>query len=562
MMRRSRACRMSRGSGSGRRFTQRTLRCGSTPKPELERGIKEVDATHPGAPPRSFVLVDRPRPVEPYVFLRGERERKGPKVTRHFPTVLGGGEDRPFREGSGRKELAEAIADPANPLTSRVFVNRVWAYHFGQGLVATPSDFGLRSDPPTHPELLDWLSAAFIDQGWSVKALHRLIVMSRTYRLAAARVGDPVAEAALAADPDNRLLCRANRRRIDFEAMRDAMLMAAGRLDRQIGGRPVPLSVEPFSPRRTIYGFIDRLNIDPMYTTFDFASPDVTAAQRPITTVPQQALFAMNSSFVIEQSRAIARRAEATASGPAETAAAVIRLVYGRPPKPREAAAAMAFAEAGAQPVASNGPWHYGWGDPAALPGSDGRFRPLPFFDGKNYQASATFPDPVLAHVRLSDSGAHPGKRPDQAAIRRWIAPADMTVAIEGELHHLRDRGDGVRGTILHIAGAAGDTPESHSLGDYSVFNDRHSTAVAEVHVRQGDLIDFVLDCNAHASSDASSWAVRLLAIAATTGTEPALSGTVWDSSRDFAGPPPPPLSPWEQVAQALLLTNEFWFID
>jgi hypothetical protein len=148
---------------------------------ELDNAINSIDATHPGAPPRSFVLVDKQKPVEPVVFLRGDPQRKGPKVPRHFLTVLGGGE--PFTAGSGRKELAEAVASPTNPLTARVFVNRVWAHHFGKGLVDTPSDFGFRSNPPSHPELLDWLAATFVEEGWSVKALHRRIVLSNTYRL-------------------------------------------------------------------------------------------------------------------------------------------------------------------------------------------------------------------------------------------------------------------------------------------------------------------------------------------------------------------------------------------
>ncbi|NBW96704.1 MAG: DUF1553 domain-containing protein, partial [Planctomycetia bacterium] len=305
----------------------------------LEAAVKDVDATHPGAPPRSFVLVDKPKPVDPVVFLRGEPQKRGPKVSRHFLTVLGGGEA--FTQGSGRRELAEAIASPENPLTARVFVNRVWAHHFGRGLVDTPSDFGFRANPPSHPELLDWLAATFMEEGWSVKNLHRLIVLSNAYRQKSEEPRG--AEAADAIDPDNRLLAHANRRRLDFECMRDAMLATTGGLDAAIGGRPVPLSEPPFTGRRTLYGFIDRLNLDPMFATFDFASPDVTAAERPTTMVPQQALFGMNHPFVIERARALCGQKEFLAGDDEAKAKLLYRALFQRQPTQREMVLATEF---------------------------------------------------------------------------------------------------------------------------------------------------------------------------------------------------------------------------
>src|SRR5262249_44333957 len=155
------------------------------------------------------------------------------------------------------------------PLTARVMVNRIWMTHFGHGLVRTPSDFGLRSDPPTHPELLDWLAKEFIKSGWSVKKMHRLIMLSRTYRQS------PAASEELARlDPENRPLAHMNRRRLDFEQTRDAMLQVAGRLDTAIGGRSVDIFKEPFPRRRTVYSYIDRQNLPGTMRVFDFASPD------------------------------------------------------------------------------------------------------------------------------------------------------------------------------------------------------------------------------------------------------------------------------------------------
>ena len=146
----------------------------------LQRQVDELDATDPGAPPRAMALVDRPDPGDAHVFIRGNSGNPGPEVPRQFLEALAGPERKPFHKGSGRLELAESIASRNNPLTARVFVNRVWLYHFGTPLVSTPSDFGLRSDPPTNPQLLDYLASRFMDDGWSVKKLHRLIMMSAT----------------------------------------------------------------------------------------------------------------------------------------------------------------------------------------------------------------------------------------------------------------------------------------------------------------------------------------------------------------------------------------------
>src|SRR5262249_35369589 len=177
---------------------------------------------------------DTPPPYEPRVFLRGTPNNPGEAVARQFLGVLAGPQRQPFRNGSGRLELAQAIADRKNPLTARVLVNRVWQHHFGAGLVRTPSDFGLRSEPPSHPELLDYLAAWFMDNGWSVKKLHRLVLLSAAYQQ-----GSDDRPECRRLDPDNVLLWKMNRQRLDFEATRDALLAVSGRLDRSMGGPPV-----------------------------------------------------------------------------------------------------------------------------------------------------------------------------------------------------------------------------------------------------------------------------------------------------------------------------------
>jgi hypothetical protein len=309
---------------------------------QLQEQRKKIDAfqaNSPVAPPRAMVLNDAPQPTEPYVFLRGNPGNHGPNVPRRFLSALSGPERKPFTDGSGRLELAKAIADPKNPLTARVLVNRVWAAHFGQGLVRTPSDFGTRSDPPTHPELLDWLAAEFVRGGSSVKKLHRLVMLSRTYR----QSSEVPAEMAKQ-DPENRLLTHQNRRRLDFEAMRDGMLLVAGRFDPIVGGKPVDLFKEPFPRRRSVYGFIDRQNLPGTLRVFDFAGPDQHSPQRFTTTVPQQALFLLNSPFVIEQARALAARPEvAFRTQPEDKVRELYRAAYGRAPDADEATAALDF---------------------------------------------------------------------------------------------------------------------------------------------------------------------------------------------------------------------------
>jgi hypothetical protein len=285
----------------------------------LQRQVDELDATSPGAPPRATALVDRPDPHDAHIFIRGNSDNPGPVAPREFLEVLSGANRQPFKKGSGRLELAEAIASRDNPLTARVLVNRVWLHHFGSALVATPSDFGLSSDPPRHPELLDYLAARFMEGGWSIKNLHRLIMLSGTYQQ---NSEDNAACAKV--DPNNQWLWRMNRQRLDFEAMRDTLLTVSGTLDLTPGGHAVDIT-EPASNRRTVYGFVDRQNLPDLFRAFDFASPDASSPRRFYTTVPQQALFMMNSPFVMSQAKSLVARREFNA---ASTDQQRLRLLY------------------------------------------------------------------------------------------------------------------------------------------------------------------------------------------------------------------------------------------
>ncbi len=318
---------------------------------QLKAKVDEVDATHAGAPPRAMALVDNGSPTHPYVFVRGSPGNRGPEVPRQFLEVASRTKPQPFSEkSSGRLEMARAITSNDNPLTARVLVNRVWGWHFGAGLVRTPSDFGVRADPPTHPELLDWLATRFVADGWSIKKLHKLIMLSATYQQASNDRAECVK-----ADPANTLLWKFNRQRLDFEQLRDSLLLASGKLDLTPGGLPVDLTAQPFATRRTAYGYIDRQNLPPMFRTFDFASPDVSVSQRFQTTVPQQALFLMNSPFVLQQAQALAARDDFKKfTTDDDRIRFLYETIYQRRPAADEATMAKAFLASPAQESTKN----------------------------------------------------------------------------------------------------------------------------------------------------------------------------------------------------------------
>ena len=296
---------------------------------QMKGQLSKLAADHPGAPPRAHVLVDKPNPVNPYIYIRGTAGNRGPAVPRQFLEHLAPNR-KPFTKGSGRLGLAKAIVHPDNPLTARVLVNRVWAHHFGKGLVLTPSDFGLRAQPPSHPELLDWLAHRFVQEGWSIKKLHRWIMLSATYQQASDN-----RLTLMKIDPTNQLLWKMNRQRISFEALRDTVLQAGGDLDLKIGGRPEKIHTQPGSKRRTVYGYVDRQNLPALFRTFDFANPDAHCPKRYENIVPQQSLFLMNSPFMIVQSEQMFK-----ATAPHPLGQARVKLLYQklfqRSPEPEE----------------------------------------------------------------------------------------------------------------------------------------------------------------------------------------------------------------------------------
>lgn len=297
----------------------------------LQAELKELEQALPEQYPFIHGMRDKEKPEDLRVAIRGDKENLGEPAPRRFVHILSDGEPKPFTEGSGRLELANAIVSPRNPLTARVMVNRIWTAHFGVGLVGTPSNYGQLGERPTHPELLDYLAARFVESGWSIKALHREIMLSASYQSSVKHN-----EENAAVDPDNKLYWRANLvERLDAEALRDSILAVSGRLDRSVGGPPTDFG--PDLERRAVYGRVSRTQPDRSMALFDFPDPNSTSARRVRTQGPMQRLYFMNNPFVVEQAKALAERVRAEApSGNEEQIRRAYELLYSRPPSEAE----------------------------------------------------------------------------------------------------------------------------------------------------------------------------------------------------------------------------------
>jgi hypothetical protein len=326
---------------------------------ELGKLAAELNAARGRVPPLSHAsgIQDGGLRYGPYpgiqdarIFLRGSYAQPGRRVPRHVPAVLASQASPKVTTGSGRLELARWIARPDNPLSARVMVNRIWQHHFGAGIVRTPSNFGRKGEPPTHPELLDWLARRFVESGWSVKAMHLLILLSAAYQRSSEAPGE-----LLAADPENRLWGRMNRRRLDAEELFDSLLALAGRLRDQPGG---PAGSDPASPRRLIYRATSRSNRSGFGPVFDRANPALHVERRTISTVAPQALYLMNHPWIMEQARGLARRPEVAAAGETASRIAILHsLIYGRPATAEEVALGRSFLAPAPQGPDAESPW-------------------------------------------------------------------------------------------------------------------------------------------------------------------------------------------------------------
>lgn len=534
---------------------------------ELGRLSKEIDrwlVEAPGAPPQAVILEDGPGQKNPRVFKRGNPANTGEEVPRQFLEILSGLQRKPFAMGSGRLELANAIASTNNPLTARVLVNRVWQHHFGAGLVRTPSDFGTRCDPPSHPELLDWLAREFMAHDWSIKKLHRLILLSAVYQQSS-ETGAAEVPATAQVDPENKLLGHFPRQRLDFEALRDSLLFVSGELDLNLGGRAKEMFEPPFSKRRAIYGYLDRQFLPGTLRVFDFANPDMHNPQRSETTVPQQALFFMNGPFVVERAKALAAHSAVGAvKSPDQKIQELYRLIYQREPTRTQlrlgtqfiqSAATPPVVEAAVRPTVRD--WKYGLGEFDAAERKVKDFVVLPYFTGEAWQGGPAWPDPKLGWLQLTATGGHAGNDSKHAVIRRWISPMAGAVSVAGTIKHEHAAGHGVRAYLF--------SSRYGLLGNWVLHDQSAETKAENLAVEPGDTIDFVVSIHESLNNNDFTWSpvIRLIGpnvIADADGYVPE-----WDARKDFSGPIPEreaPLTVWEKYAQSLLLSNEFLFVD
>lgn len=504
---------------------------------DLQRQADEWRAVTPANLARALVLEEIPDPPAPRIFKRGNPSRLGPVVPCSLPACLDGGTPLELGAKGGRLALAKALTRPDHPLLARVLVNRVWQWHFGQGLSRTPSDCGSTGDKPSHPELLDFLAREFIRQGWSLRKLHRWIVTSETYK----QSSQPSTEA-MRVDPENRLLSHQNLRRLDWESLRDRLVLAGGGLEPAEGGPPVPLLTTPFPRVRTLYGYVDRQQIPMTVRVFDAANPDTHVAKRAETTTGLQGLALLNAPLVLEQARALGA---SLSGGETEKIQTLFRKVFGRSSTVEEASAARQFlGDFERQPPAVDSPWQAGMGrwDSAGRKLLD--YKPLTHFTGQAWQPVPLLPSPDYGRLHLTAIGGVPGNKPDQAVVRRFTAPESGRVVINGTLRHPDYRGDGVEAFLV--------SSRQGLLASWKVLQDEVETSLTPVEVQKGETLDWLVISGGDPGYDGFLWSPRLRYLS---------SDKVHDSSRDFCGPAQSPLNAWQALAQALMLSNEFHFV-
>lgn len=504
-----------------------------------------LNTEEPGGEPFLHRLADTSENRKSFVLVRGSAGNRGAEVPRRFVSFLSPDKAAFESKGSGRIELANKIVSDSNPLTARVMANRVWMRLMGTSLTESPSDFGTRCPPPLQLELLDQLALDFIRNQWSVKQLIREIVSSDAYQQQSLSRPE-----AYKVDAANTLYWRANRRRRDFESMRDSLLMASGQLQNDLFGAPEKIDTQPYSHRRTIYAYIDRQNLPNLFRSFDFASPDAHNPVRAYTSVPQQGLFMLNSGFVAELASQVGQQAQLQASmaGSQQAATELFRQILQRSPTSNEVEMLIEFVNREAAPPAAiklpN--WICGFAkyDPENHTIED--FKELPKFSAQGWHGNEGPPDPQLGWCILNAAGGHPGNDLSHVVVRRWIAPRDGTLRISGTLKHSKAEGDGVRSTIL--------TDGKHFVKSWTAHNSETKTRTEMLPIQAGQSIDFVTDCLTEPSHDSFEWKVTLRY----NGSE----GASIASEKEFPLPTIARLTVWQQLAQALLASNEFVFVD
>ncbi|HUQ70444.1 MAG TPA: DUF1549 and DUF1553 domain-containing protein, partial [Planctomycetaceae bacterium] len=463
-------------------------------------------------PPEDFISpLTEPAGHQPvtYLFHRGDyRQQKSAVAPGDLQIAIPDGAefaipaDDPQLPTTGRRlAYAKWLTNGRHPLLARVLVNRFWMHHFGRGLVGTPGDFGKLGEQPTHPELLDWLADEFMARGWSLKTFHKQVMMSAVYQQSARR--DTAKDAV---DADNLLLGRMSVRRLDAESIRDRILAVNGTLSPELFGPPVGVKpddtgmivVDGNSTRRSLYIQQRRSQPVALMTTFDAPVMEVNCERRPSSTVAGQALLLMNNEFLLQQSRVLAERVRKTATSV--------------PTLPPELATGLQSPESA---------WQYGRGRYDEGTARVAEFHRLPQFVDGRWQGGPSLPAAETGWVSLHAQGGHTGENPDFAAVRRWTAPHAGVLSITGELQHLGQAGDGVRGRLV--------SSRSGLLGEWAVYSNSAATTAAAIEVQPGDTIDFITDCRENVTTDSFVWTSKL-----SIGAD--ARKVTWDSVTDFRG--------------------------
>ena len=459
---------------------------------ELKEFDKRAASIRSKKPKEEFLraLVERENhaPVT-YLFHRGDHRQPKQAIAPGGLTVVSPeGQRRLFVENdpelktTGRRlAFARWLTSGQHRLVARVIVNRVWMHHFGQGIVPTPADFGRLGTQPTHPELLDWLSDEFVRRRWSLKELHRLILTSTAWRQSARTSADQIS-----LDPGNRYYARRSITRLEAEAVRDRMLTVSGNLDPTCFGPPLPIKkddsgqvvVDGDQKRRSLYIQVRRSQPVGMLQAFDAPVMDVNCERRPVSTVATQSLILMNGAFTWKQARGLAARSRAEAQ-----------------PLPEKW-----LAELPQLPQPNLPAWSCGFCQLDQPDSPIGKFQPLPHWTGSSWQGGPKLPDDTLGWATLHANGGHPAR--SRAVIRRWTAPADGKVSIQGNLGHGSDKGNGVRGRVV--------CRQNEVAAAWTAHNGQVETSVDSIDIQRGETIDLITDCRGDVSYDSFSWQATL----------------------------------------------------
>ena len=482
--------------------------------------VTRFQANSPFAIPRAMVLREKPHPVNPRIHERGNPRTQGDSVPRAFLSIFRK-KDEYFTKGSGRLEFAYRLTDNRNPLTSRVWANRVWMHLTGAPLVSSPGDFGPQTERPIQLELLDSLALFLTNNEWSTKALIKHIITSETFQRSS-QTTPQLREK----DPSNIYYARANRQRKDLEGWRDSALQVSGRLVRKMGGKPFNLDQPPYEGRRTIYAKTRRGFLPSIMRAFDFPGSEEALMKRTTTTTPTQALYLMNSPFLLGEARAIAKKTSSIK--------AIYRTILQRDPTTIEIDSAEAWLGR-AQSSRTSGAWDYGYLQKGSL-----LFKPLPHFEKNQWRGTQELPDQTLGWLNWTSNGGHP--ETDKHATLKWTAIESGKINITGSFLAPSNKGNGL---IARIMKADGEI-----LGEWTVNpTEGVPTKLNGIEVKAGDELWFVADSRGEVAFDSFRWAPKISD----------LKGLISDAENDFSGPG---LAPLAQLAQTLLLSNEFFYID